>query len=117
MFSGGVKSKADILSEVRTAFASLTQNQLDQRLSNAAFERRIDAVTEISAVASVSESAAALPHGVSVGAWCSAILPSHEIVDAYLKRVIGDEACIRIRPWTLMRLPLSSLMQRLTKVA
>ena len=58
-----------------------------------------------------------LPHGVTVGDWCSAILPSHEIVDAYLKKVIGNEACVRIRPWTLMRLPLSSLMQRLKKVA
>ena len=117
MFSGGVKSKAEILAEVKKVFATSTQSELDKRLSNAAFERRIDAVTELCQSPSPSESASELPHGVSVGALCSAILPSHEIVDAYLKRVIGDEACIRIRPWTLMRLPLSSLMQRLTKVA
>ena len=63
------------------------------------------------------ETANLLPHGVSVGDWCSAILPTHEIVDAKLCKVIGDEACVRLRPWTLMRLPLTSLMQRLESVA
>ena len=58
-----------------------------------------------------------LPYGVSVGEWCSAILPSHEIVDAKLLKVDSDEACLRLRPWTLMRLPLTSLMQRLARVA
>lgn len=117
MFSGGVKSKSDILSEVRTAFASLSQAQLDQRLSNAAFERRIDAVTDIAADVADSSSDTALPYGVAVGEWCSAILPTHEVVDAKLCMVDGDEACVRVRPWRLMRLPVTSLMQKLTNVA
>lgn len=118
MFSGGVKTKAEILSEVREIFATATQSQLDQRLSNAAFERRIDAVTEISEGSKPVESNSnTLPQGVKIGSKCSVILPSHEIVTATLMAVFGDEAGIRLPEWKLMRVPLSSLMALLKDAA
>ena len=117
MFSGGVKSKAEILSEVKSVFATATQSQLDQRLNNAAFERRIDAVTEISSESVIADDSPTLPHGVEIGKWCSVILPSHEIVKAKLEMIQGDEACIRLKGWNRMRVPLSSLMALLKDAA
>lgn len=117
MFSGGVKTKEEILSEVRNAFASLTQNQLDQRLSNAAFERRIDAVTEISSESVTASDSPTLPYGVEIGKPCSVILPSHEIVTAKLEIVIGDIAGVRLSGYRRMKVPVSSLMALMKDVA
>lgn len=117
MFSGGVKSKAEILSEVKQIFASSTQNELDQRLSNAAFERRIDAVTELSQSVSPSESASELPQGVSVGSMCSVILPTHEIVTGKLEIILDGMAGVRLSGWNRVKVPLSSLMALLKDAA
>ena len=118
MFSGGLKSKADILSEVKAAFVSLSQNQLDQRLSNAAFERRIDAVTEISSQAAVpDESPSELQQGVTVGSMCSVILPTHEIVSGKLEIIIDGMAGVRLANWHRVKVPLSSLMALLKDAA
>ena len=116
MFSGGVKSKADILAEVKTAFASLSQSQLDQRLTNAAFERRIDAVS--ASTPTVTESKpSALPHGVEIGKPCSVILPSHEIVTAKLEIVIDGMAGVRLSGFRRIKVPLTSLMALLKNAA
>lgn len=117
MFSGGVKSKAEILSEVREIFATATQSQLDQRLSNAAFERRIDAVTEISSEAVIAYDSPTLPHGVEIGKLCSVILPSHEIVTAKLELIDGDTAGVRLSGFRRIKVPISSLMALLKDVA
>lgn len=118
MFSGGVKSKDEILAEVKKIYATSTQAQLDQRLTNAAFERRISAVTEMSAEAVVPDgSPSVLPHGVEIGKLCSVVLPSHEIVTAKLEMVDGNDACVRLKGWKRMRLPVSSLMALLKHVA
>jgi len=117
MFSGGVKTKAEILSEVKTMFATSTQSELDQRLSNAAFERRIDAVTELSEESKPVSDSPTLPYGVEVGKYCSVILPSHEIATAKLERIEGDKACVRLKGWVRVRLPLSSLMALLKDAA
>lgn len=117
MFSGGVKSKAEILSEVKTVFATATQSQLDQRLNNAAFERRIDAVTELSEESKPTNDALTLPHGVEVGSWCSVILPSHEIVKAKLEIIIDGMAGVRLSGYRRIKVPISSLMALLKDVA
>lgn len=117
MFSGGVKSKAEILSEVREIFATATQSQLDQRLSNAAFERRIDAVTDISSEAVVADDSPTLPYGVEIGKLCSVILPSHEIVTAKLELIDRDMAGVRLSGYRRIKVPISSLMALLKDVA
>lgn len=116
MFSGGVKSKADILAEVKAAFSSLSQCQLDQRLTNAAFERRIDAVTASTPTVTESEPSA-LPHGVEIGKPCSVILPSHEIVTAKLEIVIDGMAGVRLSGFRRIKVPLTSLMALLKDAA
>jgi len=117
MFSGGVKSKAEILSEVKQIFSSSTQSELDQRLSNAAFERRIDAVTELSQSVSPNESASELPQGVSVGSMCSVILPTHEIVTGKLEIILDGMAGVRLSGWRRIKVALSSLMALLKDAA
>lgn len=117
MFSGGVKSKSEILSEVKTMFASLSQPELDKRLNNAAFERRIDAVTEISSKSVVADDSPTLPHGVEIGKLCSVILPSHEIVTAKLELIDGEMAGVRLSGYRRIKVPISSLMALLKDVA
>ena len=118
MFSGGVKTKAEILSEVKSVFATATQSQLDQRLSNAAFERRIEAVTEISSESDVADdNSTTLPYGVEIGKPCSVILPSHEIVTAKLEIIIDGMAGVRLSGFRRIKVPVSSLMALLKDVA
>lgn len=118
MFSGGVKSKDEIMQEVRTIFANSTQSELDKRLSNANFERRIDAVTEISNENEpVNPNTQSLPHGVTIGSKCSVILPSHEVAVGKLERIEGDEACVRLKGWKRVRVPISSILAILKDVA
>lgn len=110
IFSGSVKTKAEILTEVKQVFATLSQNQLDQKLSNAAFERRIDAVSEISEDTPNEPDAPTLPKDVVVGGYCTVILPSHKTETAKLECIIGNEACVRLKGWKRMRVPITSLL-------
>ena len=117
MFSGSVKSKTEILSEVKQVFANSTQTELDQRLNNAAFERRIDAVTERSEESKPIADSPTIPYGVEIGKWCSLILPSHEIVSGKLEIIMGDVAGVRLKGWKRLKVPVSSLMPLLRDVA
>ncbi len=117
MFSGGVRSKEDILSDVRNVFVTSTPTQLEQKLSNAGFERRIDAVTEIFEEKTEENDIPTLPKGVVVGGYCSVILPSHDIVTAKLERIMDNEACVRLKGWKRIRIPLSSLLATINDAA
>ena len=111
MFSGGVKTKDEILTEVRTLFSTTSQSQIDKILQNASFERRIDAVTEIyEENVPSANNAATLPSGITIGSYCSVIMPNHEILTAKLEMVDGNDACIRLKGWKRMRVSISSLV-------
>lgn len=110
MFSGGVRTKEEILSDVKRVFATSTPEQLNQMLSNANFQRRIDAVTEICSEGDEQSSTPTLPKGVSVGSQCLVILPNHKVVSAKLERIDTETACVRLKGWKRMRVPFSSLL-------
>ena len=112
MFSGGVKSRQEILDDVCNAFNYSSQKELNERLDaanqqkkrNAYTERKNDVRESSVNCNSVAVTPAKFEEYTIVG-----LKTPNGIIPVKLELIDGEEAGIRLKGWLRYRVPLSSL--------
>lgn len=109
MFSGGVKSKEEILDEVK-AVLNYSTKRLNDHLQNVTEQRKHEARTSIFMEEATSDDAYKnVTANVEVGSWCSMRLPNGETMTVKYEYLKGSEAGIRLKGFKRMFVPVSLL--------
>ena len=110
MFSGGVKSKTEILDEAK-AILKYSTKRLTDHLHEVAERRKHEARTSIFMEEAEHDSEPSQPvkTEVDIGDYCSLCLPNGETMTVKYEYLRGSEAGIRIKGWQRLFVPLSLL--------
>lgn len=110
MFSGGVKSKAEILDEVKTVL-NYSVTKLNNHLNGITEQRKHEARTSIFMEEAARQSVcqAVLPSEVEIDSYCACRLPNGETMTVKYEFRRGSDAGIRLKGWKRIFVPLSTL--------